>query len=460
MANPFLSSTCRDVETAILLEQAVIHDIGTAVAYTDGEKVFINTDDNLYNILPAYDNNMLKWILWHEKYHKELNHHKRFYKYINNHKDREKSKLTLDEVNIIMDILVHDSLTKLFPELIDTAISNFAQMRNRNSLGYTFKTVTLEEMLNEYELYKQEQDSKGEESKENEGSEEKDTDDSTSSSEDSSGSSSEDTPDKESESPSDKSDKGTSHSESHADKKEKKDKHKMEDEHHKTNWDKLRNIDTKEFIDEYTAAKIEDSVNRLKAKKLRLGRVTQTLNGLVTTTRERTYSMPSHVHVSGNVILKGRKPGRADLYLCFDASGSMDREMNLFKDIISKSIPQARKTPTTWFSGYISSDTDIDRSLIQDKEGRDNDYYKGTFEDFMNVQASCGYSDDGDRTIELCWKAEKLGYSPIGITDGGGQIDWSRDMLKQLKRTVFIGQNKEWLETAKEINPLIHTLYI
>lgn len=455
MANPFLNSTYRDVETAILLEQAIIHDIGTAVAYTDGEKVFVNTDDNLYNILPAYDHGMLKWILWHEKYHKELNHHKRFYKYMNNHKDREKSKLTLDEVNIIMDILVHDSLTKLFPELTDTAISNFAQMRNRNSLGYTFKTFTLEEMLNEYELYKKEQDGNSE-SKESE--EKEDTDDSTSSSKDSSGSSSEDTPDKESESPSDEPDKGASHSKSHADKKEKKDEHKMEDEHHKTDWDKLQDINTKEFIDEYAAARIEDSVNRLKAKKLRLGRVTQTLNGLVTTTRERTYSMPSHIRVGGNVILKGRKPGKADLYLCFDASGSMDNEMNLFKDIISKSIPQARKVPTTWFSGYISSD--IEERPMQDKEGRDSDYYKGTFEDFMNVHASCGYSDDGDRTIELCWRAEKLGYSPIGITDGGGQISWAEGMLKQLKRTVFVGQNKEWLQTAREINPSIHTLYI
>lgn len=71
-----------------------------------------------------------------------------------------------------------------------------------------------------------------------------------------------------------------------------------------------------------------------------------------------------------------------------------------------------------------------------------------------------GYSDDGDRTIELCYKAEQLGYSPIGVTDGGGKISWSKDMLKQLKRTIFVGQDKEWLEDVQKINPKIQVLDI
>ena len=174
MANPFLNNDCRDVETAILLEQAYQHDIGNAVAYTDGDRIFINTDDNLFNILPAYDHNMLKWLLWHERYHKELRHHNRFFKYLEELGEKEtidKFQVTKEEVNIIMDILVHDSLAKLFPELIETAVNNLAQMRNRNSLSYTFKTHTLEEMLKEYADFKHnpedkdgEGDSEGEES--------------------------------------------------------------------------------------------------------------------------------------------------------------------------------------------------------------------------------------------------------------------------------------------------------
>ena len=78
----------------------------------------------------------------------------------------------------------------------------------------------------------------------------------------------------------------------------------------------------------------------------------------------------------------------------------------------------------------------------------------------MPVHADSGYSDDGDRTIEMCFKAEQLGYSPIGVTDGGGTISWSKDMLKQLKRTVFVGQNRDWLEAAHKINPKIQILDI
>ena len=61
MSNPFLNSDSRDIETAILLEQANVTDIGNAVAYTDGKRVFMNTEDNLFSILPAYTNGMLKW---------------------------------------------------------------------------------------------------------------------------------------------------------------------------------------------------------------------------------------------------------------------------------------------------------------------------------------------------------------------------------------------------------------
>ena len=167
MANVFLSKTPRDTETAIMLEKATVTDIGKAVAYTDGKRVFINTDDNLSTLLPAYDDNMLKWLLWHERFHMELSHHKRFFDYLAKVRDSERKgdtiPITQNEVNIIMDILVHDSLSKMFPELIETAVNNLAQMRNRNSLGYTFETFTLEEMLDEYIKHKEEdkEDSKG-----------------------------------------------------------------------------------------------------------------------------------------------------------------------------------------------------------------------------------------------------------------------------------------------------------
>ena len=181
MANPFLNNDCRDVETAIMLEQAMVHDIGNAVAYTDGDRIFINTDDNLFNILPAYDHNMLKWLLWHERYHKELRHHNRFFKYLkklDEEKLKDEFRVTKEEVNIIMDILVHDSLAKLFPELVETAVNNLAQMRNRNSLKYTFKTHTLEEMLKEYAEFKhnpEDKSDKGEEEESEEGEETEDT---------------------------------------------------------------------------------------------------------------------------------------------------------------------------------------------------------------------------------------------------------------------------------------------
>lgn len=459
MANVFLNGADRDIETAIMLEQAIIHDIGNAVAYTDGDRIFINTDDNLYRILPAYDHKMLKWLLWHERYHKELRHHNRFFRFLDELKAsdvKDKFSLTKDEVNIIMDILVHDSLAKLFPELIETAVNNLAQMRNRNSLDYTFKTFTLEEMLDEFKKSKSDDDGDGAPT------DEKADDDGIG------------TPTKGEKRKGDKgdgdgegepkdgdvahgegggtTDSKTSRPESKV--PEIKDEPEPEPEHHKTDWSKLEKIDSKEFIDINEADRYVDQINRLKRKQFKLGKLTETLNGLTTTTRKRSYTMPSPIHIGGGVLIKGSTPGKTLLYLCFDASGSMGVEMETFKEIISKSIPQAMDTPTTWFSGWGSD------YRHQDPDGRNSDYFKGKFKDFMPVRASSGYSDDGDRTIEMCWKAEQLGYSPIGVTDGGGQISWAKDKLKQLKRTILVGQNKYWLKEAKEINPMIQTLDI
>lgn len=482
MANPFLNNDCRDVETAVLLEQAYQHDIGNAVAYTDGDRIFINTDDNLFKILPSYNNGMLKWLLWHERYHKELRHHNRFFRYLKELDEKEtmdEFQVTKEEVNIIMDILVHDSLAKLFPELVETAVNNLAQMRNRNSLSYTFKHTTLEEMLEEYSKHKHgddeskgsKGDGEGEESKE--GEETEDTTGSKSSSKDKDkdkeekkeppkdtgkDKSKDETPKGHEEGGSDGTPSGTGKDEKPEVKDEpspepEKKEPEPEPEHDKTDWSKLDTIDSKEFIESDEADRYVEQINRLKRKKFRLAKLTQTLNGLATTTKVRSYAMPSTIHVGKGVLLKGRTPGKTNLYLCFDASGSMGREMETFKEIISKSIPQAMDVPTAWFSGY-------GERIPTDPDGRNHDYYKGKFKDFMCVHANNGYNDDGDRTIELCWKAEQLGYSPIGVTDGGGQIDWSIKYLKQLQRTIFVGQNKWWLDEVRKINPKVQILDI
>ena len=467
MANPFLNNDCRDVETAIMLEQAMVHDIGNAVAYTDGDRIFINTDDNLFNILPAYDHNMLKWLLWHERYHKELRHHNRFFKYLEELGEKEtmnKFQVTKEEVNIIMDILVHDSLAKLFPELVETAVNNLAQMRNRNSLSYTFKTHTLEEMLKEYADYKhKDEDEKGEGEGEGTPEETDEEGDGTGegkgdkpSDEESEGKSeARTTPEKDGHGASGKGKdaKEPEVTDETPEPEKESEQPSPEPEHDKTDWSKLDNIDSKEFIETSEGDKYVEQINRLKRKKFKLGKLTQTLNGLATTTKQRSYAMPSTIHVGKGVLLKGRTPGKTNLYLCFDASGSMGREMETFKEIISKSIPQAMDVPTAWFSGY-------GEKVPRDPTGRNRDYYKAKFKDFMCVYADSGYNDDGDRTIELCYKAEQLGYSPIGVTDGGGKISWSKDMLQQLKRTVFVGQNKLWLEEAQRINPKIQIIDI
>ena len=471
MANPFLNNDCRDVETAVLLEQAYQHDIGNAVAYTDGDRIFINTDDNLFNILPAYDHNMLKWLLWHERYHKELRHHNRFFKYLkelDEEKLKDEFRVTKEEVNIIMDILVHDSLAKLFPELIETAVNNLAQMRNRNSLSYTFKTHTLEEMLKEYAEFKHNPEDKSDKGEREESEEGEDTEDTTGTKTktDESKSDKKEPPkdkgkDKEDDTPKGHSEggkggetpSGKGRDKAPEIKDEPVPEPEKEPEHDKTDWSKLDNIDSKEFIETSEGDRYVEQINRLKRKKFKLGKLTQTLNGLATTTKVRSYAMPSTIHVGKGVLLKGRTPGKTNLYLCFDASGSMNNEMETFKEIISKSIPQAMDVPTAWFSGY-------GEKVSRDPTGRNRDYYKAKFKDFMCVYANNGYNDDGDRTIELCYKAEQMGYSPIGVTDGGGQISWSKDMLKQLKRTVFVGQNKLWLEEAQRINPKVQILDI
>lgn len=447
MANVFLNTNPRDIETAIMLEQAITHDIGKAVAYTNGRTIYINTDNNLNNILPAYNIGMLKWLLWHERMHIELNHHKRFFNYARELEDKgDKINISMQEVNIIMDILVHDQLSKWLPELVDTAKENLAQFRNRNSLKYTFTTYTLEEMLDEYINYKEEDKHEedpgtGEEAKEGES---EDTSTGTSTTKEKK--SSPDTPSE--------SEHRTSCAEEFDEESETPEpEHKSEPtpEHDMTDWDKLDDIDQKEFLTGSEAHELQNQIDELKRKKIKLGKLTETLNGLATSTRRRTYAKPNPVKLSSGAVLKGSTPGKAQLYLCFDASGSMYGELNLFKEIIQKSIPQAMECPCCWFSGS--------RSPIKAYKTDDGDrYYKGKFKDIIPVNANNGYSDDGDRTIELCWEAEQQGYSPIGVTDGGGSLSWSKDKLKQLKRTVFVGQNHGWLEAVKRVNPRIQTL--
>ena len=455
MVNPFLSSTNYDTETAIMLERAYVTDIGNAVAYTDGDRIFLNTQDNLFRILPAYDDNMLKWLLWHERMHLELKHHNRFFRYLEelSEEDTEDEfQVTKSEVNIIMDILVHDWMASKFPELVETAVNNLAQMRDRNSLGYTFKHSTLEEMLDEYRKFKHKDDDKGE-GDEGEGEETEEDEDSKSKGK----GKVKDEDKKEDESKEDKGKGSTdkAHAEGGHDStpraKTGKDTSEVKIEpeseqpepeapghHSKTDWSKLDEIDSKEFITKREGNEWVEEINRLKNVKLRLAKITKTLNGLVADTKVRSYKTPSYMQTGQHTIFKGSKKGHASLYLCFDASGSMGGDMDTFKEIIGKAIPQALKTPTVWFSGYAYGEEGrAIRKRCANPE-RD-DYYKGTFADFLHISASNGYSDDGDRTIEMCFEAEQLGYSPIGVTDGGGRISWSKDMIKQLKRTVLVG---------------------
>ena len=486
MANVFLSGGHEEIETAILLENATQCDLGelnraykNAVAFTDGSKVFVNSDDNLAKILPDYNQGMLKWLLWHEEYHKQLKHHRRFFKYLDELRNCEtidEFHVTKDEVNIIMDILVHDSLAKLFPELVPTAVNNLAQMRNRNSLGYTFKTNTLEEMLKEYSEYKHKDEDEDEDKKKSDGEgegtpEEKDGEgEGTPEEKDGEG---EGIGDKETKGKSDEPDtkgekghedggsRGHSGGEDESepemeDSPAPKSEPELEPEHDKTDWSKLDDINPKEFISENEADYIQDAIQELKNKKLKLAKLTETLNGLATTTKIRTYARPSYIGVSKDIMLKGKKPGRASLYLVFDASGSMGEELALFKKIISESIPHAMTVPTEWFSGGGGT-------VSRNPEGRSYDYYKGTFKDIMPVYATGGYSDDGDRTIALCLKAEEKGFTPIGVTDGGGGI-YEPEVLKKLTRTVLVvpshRHKNDWIKLVKSINPRVQIIEV
>lgn len=464
MSNPFLTFGTKDIPTAKLYEKAIIADLekicGTnAPALTEGKNIYINTEDNLFKTLPNYNIGMLKWLLWHEEQHLILKHHHRFFRYLSESLEdtKEKFGLSKDEVNIIMDILVHDSLCNWFPELIETAKSNYAQLRHCNSLKYTFKTFTLEEMLDEYKKHKAE-DEHGSGDK----SEDKDEEDTEDKEEDTAGDTAGDT-EKVKE---DESKTGRKAKEKKSeDKSDEIDESKESStpgrgEHDDVDWEKAKEIDPKEFIDEDEAYNIQDTIQKIKRKKLKLARVTETLNGLATDQRIRTYAVPSRLQVGKGVILKGRKPGKAKLYLVFDASGSMNSEMQMFKDIIEKSIPQALECPCEWFSGYPRDGYSSMAKLNYPKTyyGRTcKDYYKGKFKDFLSVYANSGYGDDGDRVIELCALAEEKGYNPIGVTDGGGCLRFP-DTLKKLKRTVLVGDSKEWLERVKEINPAVQTI--
>jgi hypothetical protein len=477
MSNPFLTSEFdRDVETAILLEKAIRHDIKDAVAFTNEKgDIFVNTDDNLTRILPDYNDGMLKWLLWHEQYHCLLSHANRFFKYLQELKETElldKFYVTKEEANIIMDILVHDIMSEKFPELVETAKKNLAQFRNRNSLGHTFTTTTLEEMIDEYaKTKKPPEDSDGSDKSSSDDSstddEEKDSDGMGTSSEGKDGKDKKDSKKKKDDPAGKSSKKGHAEGGSSASPSEKGTKPEEPapgetpappeepSEHEDTDWSKLKDIDPTEFIDEDTTSDLKREANKLRQRKLKLGRLAKKLNGLATTTKERTYSRPSLITIDKDTILKGKRQGKADLYLVFDASGSMSYELDTFKKLITEAIPQALDCPCEWFSGR-SYDKPIDHLKNDYKyQGRSQrDYYKGKFRDILSVSASSGYDDDGDRVIDLCIQAEQKGFTPIGVTDGGGGI-YNPEKLKKLKRTILIGTSERWLQRAHEINPAV-----
>lgn len=450
MSNVFLTDGRRDYKTAIMLEKALVYDIGDGIAYTDGEKVVLNTEDNLIKLLPEYNEDFLKWLLWHERFHMELAHHRRYFQFEYNVQPEKYNCLTKQEVNIIMDILVHDSLRKMFPELIPIAETNGAQMRDRNSLFYTFTTYTLEEMLTEYAEFKSGQTSSSQEqSPSSKSSPDKSPD--TSEQTEEAQSQSQSSPDK-SQSPSEQPSQAQSQSPSEQDGSSQSQSQsqsqaqapspseqlsqpseqpgKQQGRHNETDWSKMPQK-VKEFIDAYDMNTITNAVNRLKHSKVMLGEITQKLSGLATARRYRTYRAYNPIKLENGLVLKGRKPGKAELYLCFDASGSMSGMMYLFKEIITKSVPQALTVPCEWFT---------------------KEYGKGVYKDFMDVRARSGYNDDGDRTIELCYEAERKGYSPIGITDGGGQLESSIPHLKQLKNTIIVTPSKWWAGKVREVN--------
>ena len=468
MSNIFLEDGYDDIETAVMLERAKQCDLAllnpsykNSVAFTDGKRVFINSDDNLARILPDYNKGMLKWLLWHERYHMELKHHKRYFDFLKQLEEKKnKLALTHAEVNIIMDILVHDSLAKMFPELVETATTNYAQMRNRNSLKYTFKTHTLEEMLEEFSKTKTPPEES--EHDKGDGTPDKDKD-----KEDSKDKATGDTPtgEKTHEEGGDKKPETSKSKPEEEDKPKEKPDEDVESEqplpeHDKTDWSKLKDIDDTEFIDNSDGTYLEEKINKLRRQKFKLAKLTQTLNGMVTTTKMRTYRVPSRIQLQQGVMMKGKLPGRTSLYLVFDASGSMGGELATFKKIVKEAIPQAMDVPTEWFSGWTKGDEDETTRYDKLYNGKTCiDYHKGKFRDILPVYASSGYNDDGDRVIELCALAEEKGFNPIGITDGGGGV-YHPAVLKKLKRTILVSREKTWLEKVKSINPNVQTLEI
>lgn len=446
--NKFLNGKAEDLETAVLYDKAYQLDIGKAIAYTDGTDVFINTDENLTKLLPEYNEDMLAWLLWHEEMHKQLSHHHRYFDYIEkSSKDNKKFGLTNQEVNIIMDILVHDSMTKMFPDKIATAVKNCAQFRNRNSLKFTFKTNTLEKMLDEYQKHKQ---SHSQEEGENIKSK------SESKSESSEKNTSKDDR-QQSEQPQDKNkNKNKAKTEEANDNNNNKTNNKNnksqeteqpDDKHNghhhgETDWSKLKDINTREFIEEEEAEMLKDKIKEIKNIKFNLAQITSRLSSMLTHERTRTYERPSKIFTQRGVIMKGHKPGKCNYKICMDCSGSMQHIINVFKQLLLNSLKAAKHLPAEWFT---------------------RDYYKGTFEELLETSASSGYNDDGDRVIMLCEQAEKEGYGAIGISDSGGGIynaTKMKEILPKLRNTVIISSAKWWLDELKEINPRIQTIYI
>lgn len=435
--NIFLEKTPKDTDTALLLEKAIVHDIGDSVAYTDGDTTFINTEENLTKLLPAYDTDMLKWLLWHEKYHMELRHHERYRNLV----VTDSCKLNMKAVNIIMDILVHDSLSKMFPELVETARKNLAQMRDKNSLLYTFKTFTLEEMIEEFAEFCKDQASNPDSNSDSSGESDADSDSkgkAIAMEEEDTAPKGKPSSDK---TPEEASDKAPEVKDGKAE--------QTSGQEPDSCWEQLKTIDSREFITKMESDNIKQAVNHLRQVKLQLATITKKLNSMVTVSRQRTYARPSYLH-SPHAIIKGSAPGRCNLYFCFDASGSMGHELDIFKEIITKAVPQAMSVPTEWFSGTTPK--------IKEYQ---YDYYKGTFRDIIPVQASSGYGNDGDRTVTLCYQAEQKGFSPLCITDGGGGLDEdSIAMVKKLRSTIVVTHSQNFTALIHKTNPRLEVIYV
>jgi hypothetical protein len=460
MSNPFITSDTKDLLVAKLYDKAHFIDIGNHIAYTNGEthEVFINTEDNLQKLLPNYNQDMLKALLLHEEWHNELLHPQRYHEYVSHLMDTygdsegiPSNILTQEEVNVIMDILVHDRLQLRYPELVPIVKENYGQFRDTNSLNYSFKTDTLEQMIDEYREQKS-TDEEGGSSSGGHGPTDKTPD---SAEDDGIGTP---TPTKETKSDDTKetSDavksgqagtgtgkgKGSVTDMKAPELTNKTDIDSPEPKYR--DWSGYENIDKKEFIETYDVNKYLNEIQKLKTMRIRLAKLTKTLNGLVTSKVNRTYSLPSYTMsaMDSSLIFKGKQKSKASLYLCFDASGSMSRVLDLFRDIISHSVPQALQTPCDWFT---------------------DEYGHGTYRDMMKVEAESGYSDDGDRVLELCFKAEQQGYTPIGVTDGGGGVYGTRisyDDIKSLKRTIIVTNSTYWAEELKRYNKNIQIINI